>query len=410
MGSCCFFACFDKFPSCFCTKNPCAFVGCFRRACLAGEKLQQKKKQWISSPPECRRGHLSTALNGIIFSFGGKSPPWVHELKHLDDVFQSWNSNSSLQELHGLVTSALNIQALKFFVALVDRAGHGQGWGCGGWFRWSGWWRLWVSSMQLELCHSLYHPACPQWPSQWLHLASLHPLLPRKWLACGAGRSCTRSWLLLSGIDSTDATGGWLLADSAAFCYPLGIRRSGLHLLWPGVGCVCRDTGSLHHRSNLCYRRPCIWYLWQLRSPGKKGSFNFVVCLYHLRRLGLHYRWNCLRLLQLERHCHLAHHLWITSPIHAGHSAFNEAVFHGGLVSNERAFREDRGGSSRGKFDKGSQYRCSQWCKWNLPACLTRSCGCWRRPCSWGGWGIYDLWSTETTDRCNCVRSQAKQD
>ena len=62
------------------------------------------------------------------------------------------------------------------------------------------------------------------WPAYTLYF-------PRKWLACGAGRSCTRSWLLLSGIDSTDATGGWLLADSAAFCYPLGICSSGLHLL-----------------------------------------------------------------------------------------------------------------------------------------------------------------------------------
>ena len=45
----------------------------------------------------------------------------------------------------------------------------------------------------------------------------------KQWLACGAGRSCSSSWLFLPGIDSTDATGGWLLADSAASCYPLDI-------------------------------------------------------------------------------------------------------------------------------------------------------------------------------------------
>ena len=70
-----------------------------------------------------------------------------------------------------------------------------------------------------------------QWPSQWLALASLHPSFSKQWLACGAGRSCSSSWLFLPGIDSTDGTGGWLLADSAAWCYPLGICSPGLHLL-----------------------------------------------------------------------------------------------------------------------------------------------------------------------------------
>ena len=183
------------------------------------------------------------------------------------------------------------------------------------------------------------------------------------------------------------------------------------------LGCVCGDSGGLHHRSNLCNRRRCIWYLWQLRSPGKTGIFNCVVCLYHLLCRVLRFWWNCLRLLRMERHCCLSHHLSITYPFHADRSAFNEAVFHGGLVSVEGA-REAWGSGE--KFDKGS-HRCSQWCKWNLPACLTRSC--WRtqsarcrRPCSWGGWATCGGWCTWTAAAscnftiCSWKHTQGKQE
>ena len=130
--------------------------------------------------------------------------------------------------------------------------------------------------MRLELCRvvCLILPALNGllngflWPAYTLYFQE-------QWLACGAGWSCTRSWLLLSGVDSTDAIGGWLLADSAACCYPLDICSSG--------------PSSTSTRSGLCLHEILVVFtidptcaieglafdtFGNSESPGKTGSIN----------------------------------------------------------------------------------------------------------------------------------------